>query len=296
MNGDRGDGGNAGQSKQDGPLRPRGAMSVDVEEHFQVSAFEPVVRRAEWDSFASRVEANVDRILDIFATHRTPATFFILGWVAERHPTMVRRISEAGHEIASHGWQHVRVHQQTAEEFRHDIRRTKAVLEDISGAPVTGYRAASFSISSETPWAHRILAEEGHAYSSSIYPIRHDLYGANDAPSDPFRPCHDLAIREIPVSTLRLAQQGVPCGGGGYFRLLPYAFSRWAIGRLRHQEARRAVFYFHPWEIDPDQPRPQGLSLRTRVRHYTNLSCMESRLARVLKDFDWDRMDRVFEN
>jgi polysaccharide deacetylase family protein (PEP-CTERM system associated) len=269
-------------------------MTVDVEEHFQVSAFEPLVRRADWDQFRPRVEGNVDRILELFDRHGIPGTFFVLGWIAERHPAMVRRIAAAGHEIASHGWDHVRVNCQDPEQFRADVRRTKALLEDVSGAPIKGYRAASFSISPAVPWAHRVLAEEGYSYSSSIYPIRHDLYGAHDGPAEPYSPQPDLPLIEIPVSATRLGQQSIPCGGGGYFRLLPYSLSRWAIARVREKERRRSVFYFHPWEIDPQQPRPDGLTLRTRVRHYTNLAHMERRLARVLADFDWGRMDHVF--
>lgn len=284
----------AGQDGRSSAGKAGGAMTVDVEEHFQVSAFETLVRRADWDKFRSRVEGNVDRILDLFAAHATPATFFVLGWIAERHPAMVRRIAAAGHEIASHGWDHVRVPRQDAEEFRSDVRRTKALLEDVSGTPVKGYRAASFSISSAVPWAHEVLAEEGYAYSSSIYPIRHDLYGAHDGPAEPYSPNPDLPLIEIPVSAARFGQQAIPCGGGGYFRLLPYTLSRWAIARVRRDEGRRSVFYFHPWEIDPEQPRPDGLTVRTRVRHYTNQARMEGRLARVLDDFDWGRMDHVF--
>ena len=247
-----------------------------------------------WDDFPCRVEDNVARILDLFARHRVRATFFTLGWIAERYPAVLRRIVDAGHELASHGMAHVRITAQSRDEFRADVRRAKALLEDVAGVPVRGYRAASFSLSRDTLWAHGILAEEGYAYSSSIYPIRHDHYGIPDAPRGAYRPLADGGFLEIPIATLELFGHRLPCGGGGYFRLLPYRWSRWAIARVNRRDRRPAVFYFHPWEIDPAQPRVEGLSARTRFRHYTNLARMEGRLDRLLAAFSWDRMDAIY--
>ncbi len=221
------------------------------------------------------------------------ATFFTLGWVAERHPRLIRRIVDAGHELASHGYSHIRVDDQSEDEFRADAGRTRRLLEDASGVAVTGYRAASFSIGRTTPWAHRILAEEGYRYSSSINPIRHDHYGMPDAPRFAFRPAADGVV-EFPMTTVRLLGCNLPCSGGGYFRLMPYGLFRSAIRRFNRVDANPAIFYFHPWEIDPDQPRPGGLSAMARFRHYLNLDRMEHRLRRLLAEFDWGRMDRVF--
>lgn len=271
-----------------------GAMTVDVEDYFQVAAFARKVRRQEWDSYPCRVERNVDRILSMFAEADVGATFFTLGWIAERYPHVVRQIADAGHEVASHGYEHIKIHDQSPEAFRRDIRRTKAILEDISGQRIRGYRAASFSIDQRSLWAFDILAEEGHDYSSSVYPIRHDHYGMPDASRFAFRPSDRHGLLEIPVSTLRLLSHNVPSGGGGYFRLLPYGFSRWALRRIGRKDRRPVVFYFHPWEIDPDQPRLEGVPLRSRFRHYVNLDAMERRLRAVLRDFSWHRIDRVF--
>lgn len=269
------------------------AMTVDVEDYYQVSAFEPHVRRDEWGSYESRVERNTERILEIFEGHGIRATFFMLGIVAERHPALVRRLVTAGHELASHGYSHVRVTQQRPDEFREDVVRTKRLLEDIGGCAVRGYRAASYSIGADNLWALDVLRETGHAYSSSIYPIRHDLYGMPGAPRFAFRHNGD-GLLEIPVTTVRVLNQTLPCGGGGYFRLLPYAASRWAMQRVNRHDRQSCVFYFHPWEIDPAQPRPRNLRLKTRVRHYLNLNRMEQRLSRLLRDFRWGRMDQVF--
>ncbi len=269
------------------------AMSVDVEDYFQVSAFESHVNRTDWEHIPCRVERNTDRILQLFADHGVQATFFTLGWVAERYPQLVRRMVEAGHEVASHGYSHVRVTQQSPDEFRADVTRTKALLEDVSGQLVQGYRAASYSIGAGNLWALDVLAETGHQYSSSIYPIRHDLYGMPEAPRFSFRPT-DAAMIEVPVTTVKFFNHNYPCGGGGYFRLLPYGVSRWAMRRVNRRDEQSCVFYFHPWEIDPEQPRQQGVGLKTRVRHYLNLKRMEKRLTRLLNDFRWDRMDRVF--
>lgn len=271
---------------------PINAMTVDVEDYYQVSAFEPHVRRDEWNRYESRVERNTDRILDLFAAHGVRATFFMLGIVAERYPALIRRIVASGHELASHGYAHVRVTQQQPEEFRADVVRTKQLLEDLSGVPVRGYRAASYSIGAGNLWALDVLAQAGHSYSSSIYPIRHDLYGMPSAPRFAFRP--NATLLEVPVTTVELLNQRLPCGGGGYFRLLPYRWSRWAMRRVNQRDRQSCVFYFHPWEIDPDQPRPPQLRLKTRVRHYLNLRRMERRLARLLGDFRWGRMDEIF--
>lgn len=274
--------------------RPVNAMSVDVEDYFQVSAFETATRNTDWTQYPSRVERNVDIILDLFASRGTRGTFFTLGWIAERHPKMIERIVAGGHELASHGYQHTRVTEQSPKDFRADVRRTKALLEDLSGVNVRGYRAASFSIDGRTPWAFEILAEEGHAYSSSVYPIQHDLYGMPDAPRFAFRPERAQGLLEIPVTTVRVLGRNIPCGGGGYFRLLPYALSRWAMRRVNVRDKQACIFYFHPWEIDPEQPRVTDLSLKSRFRHYTNLRHMQEKLRTVLREFAWDRMDRVF--
>lgn len=269
------------------------AMSVDVEDYFQVSAFESHIDRTDWDTLPCRVEGNTDRILQLFADHDVKATFFTLGWVAERYPQLVRRMIEGGHEVASHGYSHVRVTNQSPEAFRADVVRTKALLEDVSGQEVQGYRAASYSIGASNLWALDVLAETGHRYSSSIYPIRHDLYGMPEAPRFAFQ-ANGGAMLEVPVTTVELFRRNYPCGGGGYFRLLPYAMSRWAMRRVNEHDGQSCVFYFHPWELDPEQPRQAGLGFKTRFRHYLNLRRMEQRLSRLLEDFRWDRMDRVF--
>lgn len=270
------------------------AMSVDVEDYFQVGAFETVVARADWDSFAGRVSENTRRCLDLFAAERVSATFFTLGWVAERHPDLIQDIVNGGHEVASHGYGHDRVHGFTPQLFREDLRRSRAILEDAAGTKVIGYRAPSFSIARKNSWAHDVLAEEGYVYSSSVAPIQSDHYGWPEAPRFAYRPVHGSEMLEIPVSTVEYAGRRLACGGGGFFRLLPYRFSSWAIQRLNEAEGAPAVFYFHPWEIDPDQPRIEGAPLKSRVRHYTKLGAMAGKLQRVLRHFRWDRMDRVF--
>ena len=270
------------------------AMTVDVEDYFQVSALANKVNRSEWDDYPCRVEQNVEAILALFAERKVTATFFTLGWVAERYPGLIRRIVETGHELASHGFEHVRVREQAPSEFREDVRSTKRLLEDVASVPVNGYRAASFSIDERTAWAFEVLGEEGYAYSSSIYPIRHDLYGSPEAPRFAYRPAGGNGIVEIPITTVTLFGRNLPCGGGGYFRLLPYAVSRWAMRRVNRRDGQPCVFYFHPWELDPGQPRLHDVSFKTRFRHYTNLDRMEQRLRATLADFAWDRMDRVF--
>jgi polysaccharide deacetylase family protein (PEP-CTERM system associated) len=270
------------------------AMTVDVEDYFQVSAFEPYIDRGDWENLPCRVERNTDRVLEIFAECRVSATFFTLGWIAERYPGLVRRIVDCGHELACHGYGHVRVTEQTPREFATDAGRSKDLLEDLSGRAVLGYRAASYSIGAGNLWALRVLDELGFRYSSSIYPIRHDLYGMPKAPRFAFRPFGPDRLMEIPIATVACGAGNIPCGGGGYFRLLPYRFSRWAIGRVNRREGRPCVFYFHPWEIDPEQPRPVGVDPKTRFRHYLNLSRTERRLRRLLRDFRWDRMEKVY--
>lgn len=269
------------------------AMTVDVEDYFQVSAFEPYVDKIAWQTWPKRVEHNTFRILDMFAEHGVKGTFFTLGWVAERHPQLVKRIVSDGHEIASHGWEHVRVNTQTPAEFRKDIDRTRKFLQDVSGEPILGYRAASYSIGANESWAWEQLAEAGYRYSSSIVPIRHDLYGIPGAPRFAFDTVGGRLL-EIPITTVPLAGRNINCGGGGWFRLFPYSFSRWALSRVNEVDRQAGIFYFHPWEIDPDQPRPQGLGLRTRFRHYLNLDRTYSRLSRLLVDFRWGRVDEIF--
>jgi polysaccharide deacetylase family protein (PEP-CTERM system associated) len=271
-----------------------GAMTVDVEDYFQVAAFADQVARADWESYPCRVERNIDQILAMFAEADVAATFFTLGWVAERYPGVVRQIVDGGHEIASHGYEHVKVHTQSPAAFREDVRRTKGILEDIGGHSVKGYRAASFSIDQRSLWAFDVLAEEGYRYSSSVYPIKHDHYGMPEASRFKFRPSAGYELVEVPITTLNLFNRNWPSGGGGYFRLLPYAVSRWALRRTSEQDQQPPVFYFHPWEVDPGQPRFTDASYRSRFRHYVNLSTMERRLRAVLRDFSWDRMDRVF--
>jgi len=269
-------------------------LSVDVEDYFQVQALASAYPREAWDGCPSRVERNTDLILGLFDDAGVKATFFTLGWIAERHPGLVRRITDAGHELASHGYCHERVDSQAPEVFREDVRKTRAILEDIGGQAVRGYRAATFSVGPHTPWAWRVLEEEGHAYSSSIYPVARDFYGSPDAPRTPYRPEGAHALVEIPLSTVRFANRNFPCGGGGYFRLLPYAVSKFAIERVNRSDRAQAVFYIHPWELDPEQPRPPHAPLKSRLRHYLNLSKTAARLRRLARDFQWDRIDRAF--
>jgi polysaccharide deacetylase family protein (PEP-CTERM system associated) len=275
---------------------PRGpmvnALSVDVEDYFQVSAFAGQIPRTTWDKLPCRVETNIDRILSMLSEANVHATFFTLGWVAERYPALVRRIVRDGHELASHGYEHFRASDQGYGSFLADIRLAKAILEDVSGRTVYGYRAPSFSVGPANPWAFDCIAEAGYRYSSSIYPIRHDHYGAPQAP----RFAHEVrkGLLELPISTVRVMNANWPAGGGGYFRLLPYRISRWSLRHVNAVDKKPAMFYFHPWEIDPAQPRVQGTGARARFRHYLNLERMAPRLRRLLGDFRWDRVDRVF--
>ena len=268
------------------------ALTIDVEDYFQVSAFAPYIRRDEWDSRECRIERNVNRILDMLAGRSVKATFFTLGWVADRYPQVVRRIVAEGHELASHGYGHERASDLTEAAFTADVTRAKKLLEDIAGAPVLGYRAPSFSIGTGNLWAFDVLARTGHRYSSSIYPIQHDHYGMPDSPRFAYK--LGSGLLEIPVTTLRLGKRNLPSSGGGYFRLLPYAVSRWMIKRVNREDRESAVFYFHPWEIDPGQPRVAGINAKTRFRHYVNIARTEPRLHSLLADFRWGRMDHIF--
>ena len=269
-------------------------MSVDVEDYFQVGAFENTIPRDDWGRWPCRVEANIERILALFQRHDIKATFFTLGWIAERYPAMVRGIVAAGHELASHGYGHQRASALTAAEFRADVTRAKLLLEDIGGNAVNGYRAPSFSIGGDNLWALDVLAETGHRYSSSIYPIAHDHYGMPDAPRFPYRPAQCTSLLEMPPTTVKWRGRNFPAAGGGFFRLLPYAASNWLIKRVNQDDKRPAMFYFHPWEIDPLQPRVPGAPLKSRFRHYVNLGRMEAKLDRLCKDFQWGRADRVY--
>ena len=283
----------AAAADKTGAKRVVNAMTVDVEDYFHVRAFAKVLDRRDWDSLPVRVEANTNRMLEIFADKGVSATFFVLGWVAERYPEIVRSLAAAGHEIASHGYGHQNIDSQTPDEFRRDVRRAKGVLEDLGGKPVRGYRAPTFSINPKTWWAYDVLAEEGHVYSSSIYPIAHDLYGMPNAPRTPFQPTA-MPLLEIPMTTVRYGTRNFPASGGGYFRLLPYRVSRSALARVNRKEGAPCIFYCHPWEIDPGQPRVAGAGLKSRLRHYTNLGVMERRISRLLGDFAWGRMDEIF--
>jgi polysaccharide deacetylase family protein (PEP-CTERM system associated) len=269
------------------------ALSVDVEDWFQVGAFENVISKSDWETLPRRVERNADAVLDLFAEAGVKATFFTLGWVAERHPALIRRVVEAGHEIASHGWDHDRVFTMTPQAFRADLRRAHAAIADAGGIAPTGYRAPSFSIDARTPWAHAILAEEGYTYSSSVAPLAHDHYGWPEAPRFAHRPLEGSAFLELPVTTVEIAGRRMAAGGGGFFRLLPYRFSDWAIRRVNRAENRPAIFYFHPWEIDPGQPRVSAAPLRSKLRHYSRLSAMRPKLLKLFKSHAWGRTDAV---
>ena len=266
-------------------------LSVDVEDWFQVGAFEDVIERGDWDGLADRVDRNVREILDLFDEVEAKATFFTLGWVARRHGPLLREVAARGHEIASHGWDHRRVFTMERAEFAEDIAKASKAIEDAAGVRPTGYRAPSFSIDQRTPWAFMELAEQGYAYSSSVAPVSHDHYGWPEAPRFGFKPLPWAPLVEIPVTTAMFAGRRLAAGGGGFFRVLPYGFSRWAIRQVNRREERPAVFYFHPWEIDPGQPRVAGAPLKSRLRHYTNLERMAPKLRQLIREFAWGRMD-----
>ncbi|GAA5160650.1 XrtA system polysaccharide deacetylase [Viridibacterium curvum] len=273
---------------------PTNALSIDVEDYFQVSALAGQFPRSGWETVPCRIERNMDLILAVLHEHGVKATFFTLGWIAERYPKLVRLIVMEGHELASHGYGHERASDQTRGAFAADVQLAKAVLEDIGGVEVKGYRAPSFSFSDKNPWAHECLAAAGYQYSSSVYPVVHDHYGMPDSPRFTYR--HPSGIVEIPVTTTRFMGRNLPAGGGGYFRFLPYAASRWMIRRVNKQDAQSAIFYFHPWELDPGQPRVHDAPAKSRFRHYINLDKTEARLRRLLTDFQWGRVDEVFLN
>ncbi|MBA2690251.1 MAG: DUF3473 domain-containing protein [Burkholderiales bacterium] len=272
----------------------RNAMTIDVEDYFHVSAFASHISRDSWNTRECRIERNIDRILSMLGEHRTQATFFTLGWVAERYPDLVRRIVAGGHELASHGYGHLRVNEQSPVEFKEDVSKAKKILEALGGVEVRGYRAPSFSIGSENLWALDTLVETGHRYSSSIYPIAHDHYGMPEAPRFAFRTGEGERLLEVPATTIYFLNRNLPASGGGYFRLLPYGISRWSIRRVNEKDGQPCVFYFHPWEIDPGQPRQRGIGWKTRFRHYVNLARTEGRIRSLLRDFRWGRMDQIF--
>jgi polysaccharide deacetylase family protein (PEP-CTERM system associated) len=262
------------------------ALTIDVEDYYHVSGFEAVIRRADWNSYESRVEGNTNRLLDLLDAHHTKATFFVLGWVAERHPQLARAIHARGHEVASHGYAHQRVYTQSPAQFRQETQHSLKLLEDLIGDRIHGYRAASYSITKESLWALDILGEAGFTYDSSIFPIRHDRYGIPGYP----RFCHVLdahgggQLIEFPISTARVAGANLPIAGGGYFRLFPYGLISWGLSSINHREGQPALIYLHPWEIDPDQPRIQAGAV-ARFRQYVNLQKTEARLTRLLQDF-----------
>ncbi|WP_200911630.1 XrtA system polysaccharide deacetylase [Teredinibacter purpureus] len=268
------------------------AMTIDVEDYFQVGAFEKIITPADWDSMPSRVEASTDKLLQLFSDKNITATFFTLGWIAQRHPNIVKRIVAQGHELASHGTMHQRASHQTREEFKVDVSGAKQLLEDISGQAVIGYRAPSFSFTKENQWVYDVLAEEGYRYSSSVYPVVHDHYGIPDAPRSRYET--GAGVDEIPLSTLPIFGKNIPISGGGYFRLYPYSLTRWAVARFAKNETQPYIFYMHPWEIDPDQPRMEGASAKSRFRHYLNLKKVEQRLSNLLDDFEWSSMASAY--
>jgi len=270
------------------------ALTIDVEDYFQVSAFAPYIARSEWDRRECRVERNVERILAMLESRNAHATFFTLGWIAERYPQLVHRIVAQGHELASHGYGHQRASDLSPDAFFEDVDRAKRLLEDISGVAVQGYRAPSFSIGRDNLWAFDTLARAGYRYSSSIYPIAHDHYGMPEAPRFAYQVRE--GVLEVPVTTLRWGGRNFPSSGGGYFRLLPYAMSRWMLRQVNERDGQAAIFYFHPWEIDAEQPRVAGIDAKTRFRHYLNIDRMPARLERLLADFSWGRMDHIFLN
>ncbi len=272
----------------------RNAMSIDVEDYFQVSAMAPYIARSDWDTLECRIERNMQRILQMLDQHQIKATFFTLGWLAKRYPEMIRQIVANGHELASHGYGHQRVTDLSAVQFHQDVSQAKAILEDISGVEVIGYRAPSFSIGATNLWALETLQQTGHRYSSSIYPVQHDHYGMPDAPRFAYRPQGEGGILEIPPTTVRYGGRNWPASGGGYFRLLPYVISKGLLSRVNQLEGQPGVFYFHPWEIDPQQPRQPGMAAKSRFRHYVNLHKMEAKIRALLQDFQWGRMDQVF--
>jgi len=274
----------------------KNAFTIDVEDYFQVEAFSKVVNRNNWPKMERRVERNTDQILALLDNHNIKATFFILGWVAERQPEIVKKIAQQGHEIASHGYSHKTIYSQTPAEFREETRQSKTLLEDICQQPVIGYRAATYSITERSLWAMDILVEEGFQYDSSIFPMRHDNYGIPDInPAPHIYQTNSGPIAEMPISVLKYKQLTIPVAGGGYFRLWPYAFTRWALNQIT-KHGDEFVFYIHPWEIDPEQPRIENAGLLSRFRHYNNLGKCHSRLEKLFQDFDFDTLRNLLED
>lgn len=276
------------------PLPKKQALTVDVEDYFHVSAFEKAIDKAEWNNLELRVETNTYRLLELFEQKQAKCTFFTLGWVAERCPNLIKAIVDQGHELASHGFAHQRATEMTPEQFLADVSKSKQILEDASGQAIIGYRAPSFSINDSNTWVYEVLAELGFEYSSSTYPIEHDLYGVPNWPR--FKYQRDEGIIEIPVPTVRKNERNTGIGGGGYFRLYPYWLSKRRIDNYLNTEQQPYSFYFHPWEIDPEQPRVAGASIKSRLRHYLNLSRMEGKVERLLEDYQWDTMKSVYLN
>jgi polysaccharide deacetylase family protein (PEP-CTERM system associated) len=274
------------------------ALTVDVEDYFHVEAFTAHVSQEEWTSLESRVERNTEHVLRILDDSGTKGTFFVLGWVAERFPSLVPRIVSQGHEVGCHGYEHRRIRVQGPERYREDLRRSRDIVASQAGCSVTSYRAPSFSVVSETLWALDMLLEEGFTLDSSIFPVRHDLYGVPDAPRFPhrLRTPGGGSIQEFPASTLRVGSSNIGIAGGGYLRILPYAVTQYAIRRINEVERQPAMVYFHPWEVDPEQPRIRGASLKSRLRHYTNLSRMEGKLRRLLRDFRFGPIRQVLRD
>ncbi len=264
------------------------ALTIDVEDYFQVEAFASVIDPQNWKDYPSRVGLNTKKILDILDESQTKATFFCLGWVAERQPHLIKEIAARGHEIASHGYDHQPVYRKSPQTFRADVKETKQILEDLTGKPVSGYRAPTYSITKKTLWALEILAEEGYRYDSSIFPIKHDLYGIPDAPRFPFN-INTFHVKtkliEFPLTTLRILNLNIPIAGGGYFRLFPYTFIKKALRHINNKEKQPFIFYLHPWELDPNQPRINHISWRSRFRHYVNLDKTEGKFRKLLSDF-----------
>lgn len=268
------------------------AMTVDVEDYFHVSAFENKITSKDWGSLPLRVEKNTHRLLELFEQHDAKCTFFTLGWVAEHCPNLIKAIVDQGHELASHGYDHKRVVSMNPKQFREDVVKSKSLLEDAGGCQIVGYRAPSFSFNADNQWAYEILVELGFTYSSSTYPIEHDLYGVPDWPR--FIHKRDEGIFEIPIPTIRDGEVNKGIGGGGYFRLYPYFYSKQRIEKYLQQESAPYSFYFHPWEIDPEQPKISGVPLKSKVRHYINLSRMEDKIVKLLKDYQWSTMQDVY--
>jgi polysaccharide deacetylase family protein (PEP-CTERM system associated) len=269
------------------------ALTVDVEDYFHVAAFEKQITPSDWQDMTPRVDRNTRVLLDQFDRNNAKATFFFLGWVAQRFPDLVKEVQRRGHEVASHGFSHTKVHQQTPAEFRDDVVRAKELLEDLTGQPVIGYRAPSFSINKQSEWAFEILKDIGHQYSSSTYPIKHDLYGVPDWPQQPYM--RQEGIWEIPMPTLTMFGRQLPIAGGGYFRLMPYWLSSRLISRFLQEDRMPYMFYFHPWEVDPDQPRVAGAGHKSKFRHYVNLDKMEHKLDRLLTQFNWGSLGQVYQ-